>query len=169
MDKTPPILELAGMQEIPLPGPVSYLPQTIGWYVLFALVLAGVVWLMWRWYRHYQANRYRTVALHRLQHIAHDLQDAGKRAAALAMLPVLVKRTTLVFSARETVAALSGDRWLKFLDSTFKGAAFSSGAGRLLPDLAYGSPEALQQIPNDKLSALTSLLKQWIKEHHVPI
>ncbi len=32
--------ELSGLKEILLPDPVSYIPQTVGWYILFAVVLS---------------------------------------------------------------------------------------------------------------------------------
>ncbi len=51
--------KLTELKEIILPEPVSYMPQTVAWYILFGLLLIAAVWLAVRWYRHWAANRYR--------------------------------------------------------------------------------------------------------------
>ena len=102
---------LEQLREIPLPVPVSYAPQTIGWYIVGALLVAGLAWLAVRWHRSWRANRYRRAALA-------ELCAAGARGQPGHALPALVKRTALSFAPREEVAGLSGDRWLEFLDRT---------------------------------------------------
>ena len=160
---------LAGLQELSLPGPVSYMPQTVAWYVLLALAVVALAWLIRRWRRRRLANRYRGEALGRLDEIASQVNDRDRRAAALASLPALVKQTALSFASRELVAQLSGDAWLSFLDSTYSGTAFTSGPGRLLPALAYRPPAALESVPNEQVSELIELLRQWIRRHHVRV
>jgi len=54
---------LAGLQEIPLPPPVSYVPQTIGWAIVGALLVAALIYMSWRMFRRYRANAYRRAAL----------------------------------------------------------------------------------------------------------
>ena len=49
-----------------LPEPVRYTPQTIGWLILFVVVLIVAVWWGYRRYRFWLANRYRGVALKQL-------------------------------------------------------------------------------------------------------
>lgn len=108
--------ELAGLQEIALPEPISYTPQTIAWYVLFGLVLITAIWLYWRWYQRRVANRYRGEALKHLKEIELNIQDTNKRIEALMTLPVLVKQTVLAFAPRATVANLSGEAWLSLVE-----------------------------------------------------
>ena len=101
--------DLTQLQEIAPPQPVGYLPQTPAWYVVFALIMVALAWLLWRWYRRHRSNRYRREALRALEQIERNIQDAGKRPAALAALPALVKRTALAFAPREQVAGLISD------------------------------------------------------------
>jgi hypothetical protein len=100
-----------------------------------------------------------------LKGIEARLASAEEREAALAELPVLVKRVALHLAPRQKVASLSGAPWLEFLDRTWKGAAFSSGPGRLLPEIAYGTPDRLSAIPPSAVDALVSLLRTWIPGH----
>ncbi|WP_420996896.1 DUF4381 domain-containing protein [Cupriavidus sp. 30B13] len=153
---------LSGLQEIPLPEPVSWLPQTWGWAVLAALLLAVLALLAWRAYRRRQAGRYRREALAALARIEAALADERGRAGALAALPALVKRVALAFAPRAQVASLSAQAWLAWLDGTWRPGSFTSGPGRLLPALAYGSGEPAPA----EVAALVALLRDWIGQHH---
>ncbi len=161
--------KLTELKEIILPEPVSYLPQTVAWVILFGLLLMATIWLAVRWYRHWAANRYRKAALKRLAEIEMNLSDSASRATSISALPVLVKQTTLAFAAREKVAGLSGKRWLTFLDSTYIGWAFTEGPGKLLPELSYWPVLKLERVSDDELQALIGLLRKWIRRHRAAI
>lgn len=145
------------LREIPLPEPVSYAPQTAGWYILGVLLAAALVWFGVRWYRSWRTNRYRRTALAELA----VLEQRGD----LGALPALVKRTALCFTPREEIAGLSGDRWLEFLDRTAGDSSFTTGAGRLLPRLAY-APAPLDE---GETSALVGAVRRWIRRHDAGI
>ncbi|EHP38075.1 transmembrane protein [Cupriavidus basilensis OR16] len=156
---------LAKLQEIPLPPPVSYLPQTWGWAVLGALLLALAGLLAWRAWRRHQANRYRRDALAELARIEAGIAAAAgdeSRRDALAALPALVKRVVLACAPRTQVASLSAQAWLDYLDGTWRAGGFAEGPGRLLPELAYG----VRSPPAAEVTALIALLRDWIGQHH---
>jgi hypothetical protein len=164
--------EQTGLEELveaSLPDPVAWAPQTAGWYVLFAILALATIWAAWRTYRRWHANRYRRFALEQLRSIEGRLSGGVADGRTLAELPRLVKRTTLAFAARSDVAELSNERWLKFLDATYDGRSFSEGPGRLLPVLAYGSPDAVAQIEPGDLSSLFSLIRRWIRRHRAGV
>lgn len=161
--------KLTELKEIILPEPVSYMPQTVAWYILFGLLLMATIWLAVRWYRHWTANRYRKAALKRLAEIEMNLSDSASRATSISALPVLVKQTTLAFAAREKVAGLSGKVWLVFLDSTYIGRAFTEGPGKLLPELSYWPISRLARVRDEELLALIGLLRKWIRRHRAAI
>lgn len=150
---------LNGLQEIALPEAASYLPQTIGWYLLLGAALCGLAWLGFNSYRKWQRNRYRRAALKQLQEIRHA---SGSDPSVLAELPDLVKRTALGFSARTQVADLYGTDWLAFLDRTYAGSGFSEGPGRVLPTLSYSAAPSLADTDRHELFALLEL---WIRKH----
>ena len=143
------------LHDIVLPGAISLRPQTTAWYVLLFALLALCVWGVFAWRRHVRCNRYRKLALARLV----DIEARG----AFTELPVLVKQTVLAYSARQEVASLSGDAWLRFLDASYGGRGFTEGPGRLLPVLAYGRTEGVDA------DELLELVSQWIRKHHVRI
>jgi hypothetical protein len=161
--------ELTNLQEIALPEPVRYIPQTIAWYILFTVVFLVLIWIGLRWYRRYLRNRYRGEVLDRLEDIQRDLRVPAKRVKALRTIPSLIKQTTLAIASREKIAGLFGERWLSYLDSTFSGSFFTEGTGQLLPRLAYRSDEDLQKISDQEVSDLITVLKKWARRHHAGI
>ncbi len=153
--------QLEGLHDIALPQPVSWMPQTIGWYVVGAVIAGVAVWAAVRYYRRRRANRYRRAALAELADIEATLHNPAEHAAALGAIPVLVKRVALSFTPRKAIASLTGDPWLQWLDASYGGAEFSQGVGRLLPQMAY-RPTNVRQ---DEITDLVALVKQWIHQH----
>ena len=160
-----PISSLEKLHEIILPEPVSWMPQTIGWYAIFGLVLFVAGWWVYRRLRRYRTNRYRRLALEELAVIEQELQRPEKRAEVLAKIPVLLKGTALSAFPRTDVAALSGEKWLFFLDKTMGGKNFTEGEGRLLPELAYAPVQRIAQLPDEQIGKLLQLIRRWIKMH----
>jgi len=156
---------LEKLHEILLPDPVSWIPQTIGWYVVFGLILVVAGWWVYGRFRRFQKNRYRRIALTELAIIERELQQPEKRAKALAEIPVLLKWTALSAFPRSDVAGLSGDEWFSFLDHTMEGKNFAEGEGRLLPELAYPPVQRIAQISDESISNLLQLVRRWIKMH----
>jgi hypothetical protein len=157
------------LHDIVLPEPVSWMPQTVGWWVLLAVLLLALVWVSWTAVRRRRANRYRRLALARLEEIEQELADPASRAGALGELPVLVKQTALACAPRSKVAQLSGERWLRFLEESFAAGGFVDGHGRLLPTLAYATPSTIDALGDDDLRALLGLVRQWIRRHRVRV
>lgn len=146
---------MQGLHDIVLTEPITYLPQTTAWYVLLAVLLIMLVTGAIAWGRHARRNRYRKLALRRLSEIA--------ERRTYEELPVLVKQTALCAYARDEVASLSGEAWLRFLDESYGGREFSKGAGRILPTLAYG------QSADVRADDIVALIRNWIRNHHVRV
>ena len=155
--------QLEGLHGIALPEPVSWLPQTIGWYIVGAVIVVLVAWGAIVSFRRRRTNRYRRAALTELAVIEATLHDPAEHAAALSAIPVLVKRVALSFAPREAIASLTGDPWLQWLDASYGGAEFSRGAGRLLPQMAY-RPRSTD-VSQDEITDLVALVRHWIQQH----
>lgn len=164
MDQGPHSLE--GLREIPLPGPVSYIPQTAGWLLIVAVALAAIGYGLWRLVRRHAANRYRRMALKELSEIESRIGNAGERHRALAAIPALLKRTALAAAGRPAVAALSDRAWWEFLDRTCAPGGFSSGPGRLLTLFSYAEPSQFSAVPDSEVRDLIVLVRRWIAGHH---
>lgn len=163
--------ELQGLQELPLPVPVSYAPQTIGWLFVAILLLAAVLLIAWAAWRRYRRQRYRRNALQELAGIearlASGQTDPVQRAAMLAAISCLLKRTSLELAPREQVAALTGDAWLAFLRRTH--GRFDARTGPLLTLASYGPPQQVARISPDDAAALIRHARDWIEHHHVEV
>jgi len=151
------------LQEISLPQPAAWTPQTVGWYLLAAAVAFGLLWLARGFVRQRTANRYRRAALAELAAIETGMGDAAGPARALTEIPALLKRTALAVFPRAEVAGLSGEAWLGFLDATAGTTDFTSGPGRVLADLPYRQVAAAP--PEDQLRDLLSVSRRWIRKH----
>jgi len=148
---TNPVPSIEQLQELGLPAPVNYWPQTWGWGVLLGLVvvslliLGGRQWLRWR------RDAYRREALARLN----NLQDMRE-------LPELLKRVALSMplttEEHHRVPTLSGADWQAFLQR-HAGGPLPEDLSRRLAALAYGNPS-----PDPQLLAQC---KAWVEQHHV--
>lgn len=153
---------LQNLNDIVLPGPAPWWPPAPGWYLLTALLLAGLLYLAIRWWRGWRKNRYRRQALRELLAIR---ADAG--GGQLEKLPALLKQAALAAWPREKVASLSGTTWHRFLDETANTGDFRAGAGATLDGLAYrvnsGSPPG----PAERDRVLDAS-ESWLKNHVRP-
>jgi hypothetical protein len=133
------------------PQPPSWAPQTLGWYIVFALLLLLAVWGAWHVFATWRRNRYRREALSELEHVE------------ISALPALLKRTALAAWPRERVASLSGETWLRFLGEHGNDNTFSGGIGQRLLDLDYcGS-----QLEPAEETAVRESASKWIRRHRV--
>jgi len=156
---------LENLHEILLPYPVSWMPQTVGWYAVLGLIVAVTGWWVYGRLRRFQKNRYRRSALAELAVIEGELKRPERRAKALVEIPVLLKWTALAAFPRIDVAGLSGERWLAFLDKTVGGKDFSEDVGRLLPELAYAPALGIANLSDERIGSLLQLTRRWIKTH----
>lgn len=173
MDKTAPqpdpltALALEKLNDIALPQPVSFMPQTVGWLVLALILLALLAWALLRRYRHYVANRYRREALAELAHIEATLGSAEVRGQAIAGIAELLKRVALTAWPRAAAASLSGKAWLGFLKQHDGGAFAEAPASRLLDDLEYHSRDVLAAVEESDARRFADAARRWIERHHV--
>lgn len=158
---TPDTVALQQLHDIVMPAQLSWTPQTVGWYVLFALITLLFLFLGFRMYRRYRANLYRRKALSELDKIKNLISNPAKRLHTLSEIPALLKRTALSFVPRYEIASLSCKEWLAFLDNCYEGNGFSEGPGRMLGDLSYSN----KNFTDNELSDLIELTGLWIKKH----
>ena len=148
-----------GLKELPLPDPVSWWPQTPGWYVIGGLALAGLCYLFWRLWTRYRRNAYRREGLARLEKMTTD-------PAALNELPLLLKRSALMAGSRQQVANLNGPAWIEWLNESAGEKLFSISDADTFERLAYARPD---RAPPDTTNAehLIEASKSWMRMHRV--
>jgi len=133
------------------PAPPTWSPQTIGWYVVFAVTGLVVLLMAIRSLRRWLRNRYRREALRELAALPAD------------QFSTLLKRTALTAWPREKVASLSGEAWLGFLNETARSDAFEREPGRRIEEIAFGQTP----LSGDDERALRAIAAEWIRRHRV--
>jgi len=150
-----------GLKELPLPDPVSWWPQTPGWYLLGTLILAGLCYLAWRLWLRYRHDAYRRQGLVRLDEMTTD-------PAALKELPLLLKKSALMAGARQQVASLQGHAWIAWLNETAGDDLFSTSDADTLELLAYAQPG--RALPDTtKAAHLIEASKSWMRMHRATV
>jgi hypothetical protein len=157
---------LKGLADIVVPDPVSWSPQTWGWWALAAVLVVAALVLAIRRARRYLANRYRREALEECTALEASLDSESRRAVALAALPVLLKRTALTAWPRAEVASLSGQAWIDFLRRHGGRARVDEPVARLL-DAAEYEPGSLATISPQDAHACARAVRDWIECHRV--
>lgn len=133
------------------PPPPAWTPQTIGWYVVFAIIALLAMWMIIHSLRRWLANGYRREALRELALLQPE------------QFSTLLKRTALSAWPREKVASLSGDAWLKFLNESAKSNSFHQTPGNRLEEIALRS----QTLSSEDEQTLRKLTAEWIRRHRV--
>ena len=144
--------------DVAVPAPISYAPETTGWWLLAASVSVGVALATMFVRRSRQRNSYRRLALQELAEIeARSAQTPSP--TVFYEVAVLVRRTALTVFPRHQVAHLYGDAWREFLNHS---ASRDLGAG--IDGLILGP----YQSTKDQLDVAASIAaaRNWIEAHH---
>jgi len=148
------------LQDIEMPDPVGYTPETAGWWIALALLAAGSVALAFFLQRRRQANRYRTLALAELSELERLAGTASPEVNLLTQAAALVRRTALAVFPRAEIAHLYGSEWQTFLRNS---SAVTQGVG--LETLVSGPYRPVHD--HAATSAALRTARCWIETHHV--
>jgi hypothetical protein len=149
------------LRDIHLPDAVSWWPPAPGWWLLAALVLAGLAVVALRYYR----ERRRRAALRGLRAVRAALDTGAEPVRCLQQVSMLLRRFAMTAAAPDAdrpaeVAGLVGERWLAYLDSSWDRDAFRRGPGRLLLAGPYGRPDTVTRAD---VAAVADLVTQWLR------
>ena len=148
------------LRDLHLPDPVGWWPLAPGWWVLIALAVAGIVYLLYRQYRRWRHNRLRRIALAELSRVYNNYRQ-GTDALTLAKdISELLRRAMLAYSPRAEVAGLTGEQWLAWLDRGLDDQPFTTGVGRNIESLPYQRPESIDD--DTDISGLIDVVRRRI-------
>ena len=114
------------------PAPAGWWPLAPGWWILL-IILSFIVFLLIYWQRR-PAVRLRRIALRELKNLQAEIVDDIVLARELEHL---LRRYAVARFGRDSVAGLSGERWLAFIVEN-GGSALSGESGASLLCAAYG-------------------------------
>ncbi|MFY0730709.1 DUF4381 domain-containing protein [Pseudomonas sp. NFX15] len=189
----PAIPSIDQLKEMALPAPVSYAPQTWGWWALLALLIVTLLVVAARRYWQWRRDRYRREALVRLE----ELQRRSNDLNALRELPELLKRVAISMPITKPVGAglpakrplhskwkstdrtpslasqrlqgpeaLGNEDWQAFLQRHSK-QSLPADFSQQLARLAYAPDALLRAMPSEQRQQLFSTCKTWVERHHV--
>ncbi len=146
------------LEDIHVPEPVSYWPQTTTWSVIFFIILGLIAIFSWHQWVKYRNNAYRRQAIKDLGAIRQQ-DDASRQISAIASI---IKRVAMVSFGRNRVAESFGGAWLTFLDQSCEDLQFSTGPGR---HLASGPYKKTVEASPGEVNELIETAKKWIARH----
>jgi hypothetical protein len=162
---SPNVPSIEQLKELALPAPVSYAPQTWGWWLLLGMLVMMSLIVVARRYRQWRRDRYRREALARLA----QLQQRSGDLNALRELPELLKRVALSMPAKLPQAtALGGKDWQDFLQAHTE-QPLPNDFSRQLALLAYAPDETLRALPHEHRQHLFETCKHWMEHHRVAV
>jgi len=129
------------LRDLHLPDAIGLWPLAAGWWVLIALVVAGVGYLLYKQYLKWRWNAARRLALSELGRVRTAFESGADALTLGKELSELVRRSMLAYAPRGEVAGLTGDNWLAWLDRGLDDKPFTSGPGKTLESLPYQRPE----------------------------
>ncbi len=129
------------LRDLHLPPDISWWPLAPGWWVLLAIMAAGLGWLLYRSLLRWRAGKPRRAALRQLAHLKRAYRQSGNTQRLGIDLSELLRRAMLAYAPRSEVAGLAGECWLDWLDQGMDEKVFSEGAGKMIESLPYRNPE----------------------------
>lgn len=145
---------LPELRDIHLPDGVSAFPPAYGWWVILATVIA-IVFLIYI----IGIIRRKSKKLYAL-HLLQNIYSSNTIASAVEMSNLL--RRICIFKYKEAIT-LSGDEWIKFLNSKAKKHLVGKAA-ELLLNAPY-IPQNSKGFAQSDVIALRQFCKNWIGEN----
>ena len=157
--------KLSNLEPILMPEPVPFEPVTIGWYIVFGMVIVLLLVTAYRLFKKYQQNAYRRRSVKKLLDLKSEINKAHP-SQLTETISTILKTTALKSYPRQKVAKLSGKDWQNFLISVVTSSSENSAVFALL-DYQYLPESKNGTAKNSDLEELIDVSVQWIRRHHV--
>lgn len=148
LDQLPPVR---------LPEAISWWPLAIGWWLVIVMSLLAIIILTVYLCRRYRANLLKRATLAEAQQLYQQFLLNKNCHNYLIQYNQLLRRFCVQQFPDINCASLSGELWLKQLDTLAEQPLFQSDAGRQLLIIYQPNHEE-----NIDIAALDSLIKQWL-------
>lgn len=125
------------LRDLHLPEAIGWWPLAPGWWVVIALAVVVLVYLLRLYLRKHARGAARRYALRQLNTLTADFEKHRDAVEFSSRLSELLRRTMLAYAPRSEVAGLTGNAWLEWLDRDLDQPRFQSDTGRKLLELPY--------------------------------
>lgn len=143
------------LKDIHIPEAIGWWPPAIGWWLVLILLPLTIWFFIWL-YKRITRKTAKKTAKKLLQAIRND--DSKDIVEKIKQLSTILRRVAISISPRQQTAALTGEAWLQYLDTTLNDGAFSQGIGRILIEAPYQKPDAVEI----EIEELISLCERWL-------
>ena len=153
------------IRDIHLPGDVSWWPLAPGWWItigLFALAAVAVYFLRLSQQRKQLAKQ----SMEEFSSLVEKYKKDSDAKSLVAGVSELLRRVSVMQFSDETIAGLTGNAWLEFLDQGLssknadQSLLFQSEVGEYLISIQYQKDESIER---QKLDKLLILSKCWLQ------
>lgn len=129
------------LRDLHLPEAIGWWPLAPGWWLLIALAILGLGWLLLCAWRKRQFNAPRRHAVRALAAVEAEYLESRNPVALGQQVSSLLRRGMLAYAPRHEVAGLTGESWLEWLDRGLPVPYFHTEGGKSLLQLPYRDPE----------------------------
>ncbi|WP_033956134.1 DUF4381 domain-containing protein [Psychroserpens jangbogonensis] len=140
--------------------PIPFTMDTIGWKIMFVMLLILIVYLSYRYYVKYKRNAYRREAIFEIQSMING--NPNTTASSISQIMFLLKQTALESYDRKKVASLEGEKWLTFLDSKLNQTGFIKHHD-VISSAIYKNE--FNDTNSFNLKSFSNMSINWIKKH----
>lgn len=144
------------LRDIHLPEPVSWWPPAPGWWLLLILIIA-VIYFTPRVIKKLKQVPLNKQAAIELKKIESDYQAHQDKSRLAQQLSTLLRRICMSYASRKRTASLTGNEWIKQLNSITEKNYFSAEASNILLNAPY------QKTYTDDTDMLLICCRNWIK------
>ncbi|MCF6189025.1 MAG: DUF4381 domain-containing protein [Cocleimonas sp.] len=148
------------LQDIHLPENASFWPLALGWWLLLAVLIVVIAWLIVKILKRAKQRKYRAKIFARFDDLEKKLKTKPSNAV-IAELNTLLRQLAVNYYPRSKTASLTGGEWLQFLDQSGGTQGFSRGAGRILIEAPY---RLEKEIENLNIKELIPLIRRWTRK-----
>ncbi|WP_226704447.1 DUF4381 domain-containing protein [Microbulbifer elongatus] len=148
---------LEQLKDIHEPAPIGWWPLAPGWWILaglFIVLLFAAGWLFFRLREKRRRNLYRAEGVRLLKAL-----DLGT-PRVIEEINLLLKRVAVATFGRDTCGPLTGQHWIRFLESTTE-EPMPESARRVLLESLYSSTSASR----GDLEVLREFAIVWTRKH----
>jgi hypothetical protein len=129
------------LRDLHLPEPIGWWPLAPGWWLVIALVLFALGWLLLQAWRKYQFHAPRRYAIRELATLESEYLEHRNPVTLGQQLSELLRRAMMAYAPRHEVAGLTGEAWLEWLDKDLPVPYFHTEGGKSLLQLPYRDPQ----------------------------
>ena len=145
------------LRDLHLPDAIGWWPLAPGWWVLIAILAVILAWQAVRAFRRWRVNGPRRFALRELAGLEAEYLEHRNAVLLGKQVSELLRRAMLAYAPRAEVAGLTGESWLRWLDTGLPVPYFHTEGGKSLLALPYRDPQG--SLADVDISALLSAVR----------